>query len=104
MDLEKDNIGQPVVMDRSILIPIGDTIYTGKLEITMKDMILFLKIGMIDQLPKEEQMVMNLQVIETIASKFTPDGIFDRLTDIENAAWIMDQWSAAFGELTKDKE
>lgn len=96
MNLEQDGIGEPVIIDRSILIPIDDTVYTGKLEMTVSDMITFLEGVAMDQMSREEQSKHVLKVMDIISVKFSPEGIFMGLTDMDNVGWIIQQWNDAF--------
>ena len=101
--LDKDGIQQPIIVGSEIMIPIGDTIYTGKLELNFEEMIFFAQSVFLSSMSESESVAYSLQSIEKISAKFTPAGIFNGLTDMDNVSWIMQQWITAYTDLKKSE-
>lgn len=101
--LENDNIGEPVIIDETILIPIGDTVFSGKLEMNVSEMLFFARSMFVKSMTDEEQMKWNLELINKIESKFSPSGIFDGLKEVDNMTWIIVQWMEAVNQRQQGK-
>lgn len=100
IDLEADGIGEPVIIGDQIMIPIGDVIYSGSLQLGFKDILTLMKAGSAHLMGPLEATKSLEDMVEVIQSKFTPENIIYNLRNMENANWVMETYLTAYNELS----